>query len=221
MKKTLISILCFLSMSINASSLEEYMASPDDIVGGHNIVDYANIWWQWTYTMPKELSPVRDLTGENCHQGQNGDVWFLAGGYGSSIISRTCEIPEGKYIFFPVINMLSYPSKQNPLTCEKAKASAALSNDKLLYIEIELNSIKASNPAHTRLFSENCFDLLGLVPKKYNAPKIYPSASDGYWVMLKPLPKGTHKLQFNAKYNRENSNYGKVLQHIQYNIIIK
>ena len=31
------------------------------------------------------------------------------------------------------------------------------------------------------------------------APKIEPTASNGYYLLLKPLPKGTHKLRFGAE----------------------
>ena len=104
--------LALFTSNILAASFEEFMVFPGEEVHSKSLEDYANMWWQWTYTMPKEVSPVRDNTGENCHVGQKGDVWFLAGGYGTSKISRECVIPEGKHIFFPVINMVYYP-RQN------------------------------------------------------------------------------------------------------------
>ena len=222
MKKYLM-LLLFTSLSpcIFANSLEEMMASPEEVIAGNSINDFANIWWQWTYSMPQEVSPIRDLTGENCHQGQSGDVWFLAGGYGSSKIKRTCEIPAGKYIFFPVINMAYWAAKEGALTCEQAKKLAGLNNAQLLSIDIELDSIKASNPAHTRLSSEKCFNIFALAPANAHAYNAYPSASDGYWVMLKPLAKGKHILKFQAKYNREKGAYSKMAQDIEYELNIQ
>ena len=208
-------------MGAHASSLEDFMVYPSDYVEGKPSSDNANIWWQWTYTMPKDLSPVRDLTGEFCNVGQSGNVWFLAGGYGSSKIQRRCIIPEGKHIFFPVINMVYWPARDVSLTCENAKESAALNNDHLLSIEITLNEISAWNPANTRISSENCFDLLGLIPRDLNPAKVYPAATDGYWVMLKPLPKGTHTLSFKAQYNREKGAFSKMAQDIEYELIIE
>lgn len=205
----------------NASEFYNMAVHSGDEVSGKPLAEYANIWWQWTYTMPKELSPVRDKTGENCHQGQGGDVWFLAGGYGSSRISRKCTIPEGKYIFFPIINMVYYPRSDSNLACETVKKSAALNNDELLNISVELDGVSSENPAHYRLSSPDCFDLLGLIPKEENAPKVYPAASDGYWVMLKPLKKGKHVLKFSAQYDRENGAYGKMLQDIYYEIMVQ
>jgi len=209
------------STILQASALEESMVYSSDYVNDKPVSDYINIWWQWTYTMPKEKSPVRDLSGKYCNVEQHGDVWFLAGGYGSSKIQRSCTIPEGKYIFFPVINMVYWPRQEGSLTCENAKKSAALNNDELLSIEVNLDSQVAWNPANTRISSEKCFDLLGLIPKDLNPPRVYPAATDGYWVMLKPLSKGDHTLSFKAQYNREDGAYSKMAQDIEYKLTIK
>lgn len=221
MKKILLLTSILLAANSHALSLEDLMVKPGETVSGKRLDEYANTWWQWTYTMPKEVNPVRDNTGKYCHVGQRGDVWFLAGGYGTSKIKRKCEIPAGKHIFFPVINMAYWPRYEGTTTCERVKKSAALNNDKLLSIEVELDSIKAQHPSNIRIASKDCFDLLGLVPKEYNAPYVYPAATDGYWVMLKPLSEGTHVLRFNAMYNRDKGAYGKMAQDIEYELIIK
>jgi hypothetical protein len=215
----------FIILSFSGTSFanfEDNAVSPNEKVNSLPLSSYANMWWQWTNTMPPELSPIRDQTGVNCHIGQQGDVWFLAGGYGSSEISRTCVIPEGKHIFFPVINMVYYPRYQkSSYTCNKAKDSATLNNDALLYIEVELDYKLATNPREFRISSEECFDLLGMIPKEYNAPKVYPSATDGYWIMLKPLTKGEHELTFKAQYNRIDGSFGEMAQDIKYKLIVK
>ncbi|WP_317932561.1 hypothetical protein [Halioxenophilus sp. WMMB6] len=215
-------LLAFAFTSVTqASSFEEAMIFPGQFVDGKSLSEYADMWWQWTYTMSPDLSPVRDLTGKNCHQEQSGDVWFLAGGYGSSKIRRTCEVPSGKYVFFPVINMIYYPRNPGSVSCDDVKESAALNNDNLLNIDVTLDLMHASNPAHTRLKSEECFDLLGLLPSSVNAPKIYPTASDGYWIMLKPLSKGKHNLKFRARYDGDEDRYSKMVRDIEYELIVK
>ena len=161
------------------------------------------------------------MTGEFCHVGQRGNVWFLAGGYGTSKIKRTCIVPEGKYIFFPVINMVYYPRHEASITCDTAIEFAALNNDTAIEIEVNLDSATAWNPADTRIRPDGCFDLLGLIPKELNAPKVYPAASDGYWVMLKPLSKGKHFLSFKARYNREKGAYSQMAQDIEYELTVK
>lgn len=222
MIKNIFTVFLFLfSSPLLADTFEQYIVNPGDGINSQPLESYANMWWQWTYTIPKEVSPVRDVTGEHCHEGQKGDVWFLAGGYGSSKIKRTCTIPSGKHIFFPIINMIYYPRQKGGITCDNAKVSAALNNDKLLSIKVELDSLVSSNPEHSRLSSKECFDLLGMIPKEYEAPKVYPAATDGYWMMLKPLSKGEHTLKFQAKYYREKGAFSKMAQDIEYKIIIE
>lgn len=194
------------------------MAPPELVIDDKAISSYPNLWWQWAYASKKEINPVQDLTGKNCHQGQGGSVWYLAGGFGSSKIQRKCSIPAGKYIFFPVINMAHWKPIDAVLSCDEAKEYAALNNNRLISIDIELDSKKASNPAHSRMSSNQCFNIFSRMPgEKYDA---YPSATDGFWIMLKPLSKGSHILKFQAKYNQENSAFGKMVQDIEYELVV-
>lgn len=209
------------SNALASGIFEDSVVQVDEVVDGQLVSEYANIWWQWTYSMPPEISPVRDNLGTHCHQGQTGDVWFLAGGYGSSTINRICEVPAGKYLFFPVINMVYWPRYKGAITCDEAKENAALNNDSLLEIRIELDGMESWNPANTRIASSECFDLLGMVPREYEPPYVYPAASDGYWVMLKPLSRGTHSLKFSAQYNNEEGDFGHMAQDIEYQLIVK
>jgi len=221
MNKILIFVVAIFAIDCWASSFEEFMVAPEAQIEDKTIAAYPNLWWQWAYGVPKEINPVRDLTGENCHQGQQGDVWFLAGGFGSSTIKRTCEVPFGKYIFFPVINMVYYKSKMGELTCEQAKKYAALNNDTLIDINVELDELMASNPAHARFSSEQCFNIFARSPMTAELYDAYPSATDGFWIMLKPLSKGAHSLKFQAKYNREDGAFGRMAQDIEYQLIVK
>ncbi|OZG74486.1 hypothetical protein BTA51_05635 [Hahella sp. CCB-MM4] len=209
------------SLGSTTESMEKYMVSSSDYVAGHPVSDYANRWWMWAFSVPDDVSPVRDKSGEFCQVSQQGDVWFLAGGYGSSKIKRTCVVPAGKYLFFPVINMAYWPRKEGAMTCDEAKKLAALNNDKLLNIQVSLDSVVARNPVDTRISSTSCFDIYEKIPRKYNPPKLYPSATDGYWVMLKPLDKGKHMLKFSAQYDREKGAYSKMAQDIEYELIIQ
>ena len=55
--------------------------------------------------IPNEV-PIEDMTGKHCAKNQNEDkIWFLAGTYGGTV-HRNCVIPNGRAIFFPVVNDL-------------------------------------------------------------------------------------------------------------------
>jgi len=41
-------------------------------------------WVQWALSIPTDVNPLTDETGEDCMVGQNGSIWFLAGTFFSS-----------------------------------------------------------------------------------------------------------------------------------------
>src|SRR6266700_1791762 len=71
---------------------------------GKNYGEWSHAWWLWEYSIPAPNNPVLDTTGANCDVGQSGQVWFLAGSFTSGTITRTCTVPHGKALFFPIFN---------------------------------------------------------------------------------------------------------------------
>src|SRR5262245_45706748 len=66
--------------------------------------------WQWALSIPAATNPVLDTNGQFCMVGQRGPVWFLAGTFVPGQTVRSCSIPEGVDLFFPVINQAFYNS---------------------------------------------------------------------------------------------------------------
>lgn len=180
-------------------------------------------WWQWAIASPPEINPVRDMTGRHCAVGQDGNVWFLAGGFGTSKIRRSCTIPYGKYLFFPVVNMVYWPRKpNNGYTCEQAQQSAALNNDNALELFVEIDgAAPAEDPRQYRVRTKECFDIYGHIPRKLSPYRAYPSASDGYWLLLHPMPKGKHSLKFGGRYNAPGQPNGRMVQDIEYDLLVE
>ena len=168
--------------------------------------------------MPQSESPVRDQTGVHCALNQEGPVWFLAGGFGSSRIFRTCTVPVGKHIFFPLINMLEYTPAGSDRDCARVKAASAANNDRYVQLRAMLNDVPLEGLADNRISSEECFDPLERVPDIYAPPSWYPAATDGYWLMLRPLPAGEHVLSFQAFYTNQGTTYGDMVQNITYRL---
>ena len=53
----------------------------------------------------RHRNPVTDTTGAACAAGQpRGPVWFLAGTFGGDPVTRTCRVPSGRALLFPVAN---------------------------------------------------------------------------------------------------------------------
>lgn len=76
----------------------------------------AGSWWNWVLKEPEPNNVLLDDTGADCTRNQKGDVWFLAGAFfGTTPITRSCTIPTGKALFFPIANTLSvYPEFPEP-----------------------------------------------------------------------------------------------------------
>src|SRR5690348_12513705 len=65
-------------------------------------------WWEWFLSTPATMNPIIDESGEFADVGQpDKDVWFLAGSLASedkNFPKRTCNVPFGRSILFPIIN---------------------------------------------------------------------------------------------------------------------
>lgn len=217
MRKILV-VLFAIAVSACASS-QVVVLDPGYKLEGRSAADLSAAWWQWAMSSPAEMNPVRDRTGSHCDVGQQGNIWFLAGGFGSSKISRHCVIPAEKYIFFPIINMAYWPTEEhNGYTCEQAKRNAAVNNDSALNLFVELDGVALENPKRYRARTETCFDIFEKADRALHPYRAYPSASDGYWLLLGPLPKGKHTIKFGGRYNTPEEPYGRNVQDIEYEI---
>jgi hypothetical protein len=72
---------------------------------GQTYDEWAADWWQVALETPASVNPFTDEHGEHCDQGDMGNVWFLFGSLQSDIIERSCEIPVGTALFFPLITV--------------------------------------------------------------------------------------------------------------------
>lgn len=127
-------------------------------------------WWQWADSFEYPDSPVSDSTGERCGAGQEGPVWFLAGTYGSAHVRRTCHVPAGKHLLFPLINYIVMPRTCNCTSCDDVRATAKEMTDSAMGLFAELDRRAMKNLEQHRVASPPaCFNMAGRIP---NGPKI-------------------------------------------------
>jgi hypothetical protein len=67
-------------------------------------------WWQWASTIPPDINPTLDETGEFCHVGQRGPYWFLASN-GGGATTRSCTVPKGVKLVVPTFTTMCYPEE--------------------------------------------------------------------------------------------------------------
>jgi hypothetical protein len=221
-KQIILSVLILIMARPVYSDQEIKALEPNFKLNGRSMVDLSEAWWKWSMSIPGDENPVSDITGNHCGEGQKGNVWFLAGGFGSSKIKRSCVIPSAKYLFFPIINMAYWPREEkSDFTCIDAIANAALNNDTAIDLFVEVDGVSSNDLKKFRARTKKCFDIFERMPKAFNSYKAYPSASDGYWLLFKPFKKGKHQIKFGGRYNKDSSAYGKMVQDIEYEITIK
>lgn len=153
-------------------------------------------WWKWSLSLPKDQNPITDATGESASNKQKGPVWFLAGTFGG-LAERSCEIPGGKAIFFPIsCNETSYAECPNFKTEAELRAFAKADIDQVKTIMATVDGQRLPDSDLRRLESPP-FELD--LPEDNVAgapPGTTKSKSDGYWIFLKPLPVGKHQIHF-------------------------
>jgi hypothetical protein len=156
-------------------------------------------WWQWVLSIPTAINPILDATGANCDQGQkNGedDVWFLAGDFGGSA-TRACTIPVGKPIFFPLINQVAFqPTGGETLLDLRRLISASINNVSVL--ECTIDGVALTNLFAFRVHSPS-FSLVAPPGGLLHGGATDPMVSDGYWLLVSPLPAGQHTIHFHAE----------------------
>jgi hypothetical protein len=86
----------------HARNIQIAVFSADSKPYGLTYGDWTAKWWQWAYSVPKEVNPAYDDSGKYCSEGQSGPVWFLTS-Y-KHPVDRHCTIPAGKAILFTILN---------------------------------------------------------------------------------------------------------------------
>lgn len=204
---------------VSTAVAQTFIAPPDSLPYGKSYEEWGAKWWQWVEAIPYSINPMYDDTGRYCGVNQHGPVWFLAGTTGTEA-TRACTIPAGKMIFFPIINYNSdYPcpvpgfqpgpgqSLEQFLTIgysgnvgvrqyvdHVTAVSASLDGVQVqdLLLPPEASPYRTTSP----MFFFKADPSLAVGDPCL--PKAFAGVSDGYWVMLKPLPRGRHTLMFSG-----------------------
>jgi hypothetical protein len=172
----------------------------DPKVFGQTYGEWSGDWWSWVLQFPSAINPLFSEGDVDCTLGQSGKVWFLAGNFGGEN-DRSCDIPHGKALFLPIMNVVLLPETGD--TEEELRESAKLNVDGADVVDCTVDGtpciytqllVRTQSPAFNievtadSLLAEFGFDLGDL----------FPSIADGWWVMLPPLTPGAHDVRLHG-----------------------
>jgi hypothetical protein len=180
---------------------------PEGRLLGKTYDQWSTEWWQWYYGAHASTHPVLDKTGEFCGVDQHERVFFLAGTYDGTV-SRTCTIPHGKPVFFPIINLGADNCGVPPadqLTKAQLIAAEQAFPDHVTGAEVDIDGqMLGADKTQLSPYLIDVTQFSYVVPPHDNiyqhfgvdfSGRCSPSFSGGYYVMLALTP-GDHLLHF-------------------------
>ncbi len=172
-------------------------------------------WWQYALSVPGGMAG-QDVF-DNCPAEPSRQMWFLVGMTGISA-QRSCTVPVGRAIMFPVFNVEwsrieadtttgTCPVSATPSgnsdpalqACATAQANHALDSNASLQAKVDgktlqsLTNYRAVSPPFD--FTSAPGNPLGVCqPDGCNSHAV----ADGFWIILTPLRPGPHTIHFKA-----------------------
>jgi hypothetical protein len=194
----------------------------DSVVFGRTFSEWDAEWQQWAYSIPVANHPLFD--NGNCTVGQSGKVWFLGGKFctntdpqcGHYKVQRSCTVPRGTYIYFPVDNgedsaleerIVEHPDdpsfqligtmRQGWDPWVAGPTSDYLFIDGVRVPHLERYSVQSVVFGFT-IPDDNYLKALYGLPNDFPAGYYSPAVDYGRYIMLAPLPPGKHSIQMAA-----------------------
>ena len=192
-----------------ASGMREFEDGTQPKVLGNTYGEWAARWVAWSEAGPVGRNAITDDSGQFCSANQPPrDVWFLAGTFGGPPVERSCSIPAGRSIFYP---LLESPWIDCPGTPDEALTDAQVRDFLVSFnsapvelastlngvsiISLRVLIVRAQTPVFRNVLPDNnVLDAGGACPTTLGGGRTGRRIGDGYWVMLPPLPPGNHTL---------------------------
>jgi hypothetical protein len=172
------------------------------VVDGKDYSQWSAAWWQWAMSLPvvgPVPHPFTDDPAFDVSEGQTGSVWFLGAPLDTAV--RTCNIPEGKSLFVGLLNAEDSGLEDPGSTAADQLASAQFQADHIHDVSFSLDGVALANIGSYRVQSPQ-FTFTAPTPWLFGTNGgTSTSVSDGYFVMLDPLPPGTHTIHFSGNFH--------------------
>jgi hypothetical protein len=182
------------------------------VIAGRTIGEWSAEWLKWIVVIPTNQNPMLDPDGSSAAVGQpEGDVFFLGfvPGLSPGTVTRSFSVPEGKYLFLPVLfyeadNVNTWP----PFSVEELRDQAAGIVDDPEELHASIDGIEVSDLLEHRAISPvlsffydsaDNFQTFAFGGQPITG-LIDPVIADGYWLMIEPLALGVHTLHFGGTF---------------------
>jgi hypothetical protein len=209
-RRSALLLLVVFAIATSLLAAEPRIAPPGSMPQGGSYASWGAAWWQWVFSLHANapLNPLRAAGDVDCSYRQLPNVWFLVGAISPGTTTRTCQVPAGTWLFFPVLNAWAdNVAVSPPISIMELKAQAAY------YAQASELHASVDGVAVKHLFAYRA----GYAPFGYTVPDqdsmaqyfgadipgkdwpttfVFPAASDGYWLMLEPLCPGPHTINF-------------------------
>jgi len=172
---------------------------PDELWAGATRGEWDARWWQWAASMPEEVNPNFDTTGERCGYGQSGPVFFTPASFTfePNEPGLTCVVAEGTAIYVPVIGTECSTVEPPPFFGrdeDELRACATAGVDEVVEYSATVNgqdvgdleAYRTSSPLFTLTLAEN--NLFGV------EPGVAQAVSEGYSFIIAPPPPGEYEI---------------------------
>ena len=188
---------------------------PESPQFGKTYGQWGAAWWQWAFALPASEHPLFDTA--DCSTGQKGKVWFLGGKFCrtgdpncSGTAVRTCNVPSGKALFFPIVNTECSTAEGNGSTEQQLRDCANMIIDGARKISAELDgeslkqlSVNQRYRSDSPLFIWTLAsrdNVLAATGEPIADGTSSPAVADGVHLMLAPLSPGPHTLHFHGEF---------------------
>lgn len=192
-----------------AAAADAQVLTNDAVLDGKTLGEWSAEWWKWILPIPVEQNPAFDPDGSFANVGQpDGPVFFLAKGYNVNRIGhRAFTVPEGKYLFMPLLTYYADNINSCPpcYSVQELRDQAKAAIDPVTNLHATVDGIAIPDLFSHRnispVFSINFLSTNNLVSWGNGIPFAGlddPMAADGFYLMLEPLTPGLHVLNFGA-----------------------
>jgi PEP-CTERM motif len=200
--QSVLAALPIVAVALSSSSASAAILAPGSTYAGKTVGEWSAEWWKYILSVPADQNPALDPTGVNANINQQGPVFFLAGTFDGTSVTRDITIPADKALLFPLVNFVNISDPSNPETEEQLRVLVTQQADAVSQLN---TSIDGTDIPEAELFLHRepspGFSVTLPDGNIFGAPSgVYsPAVSDGYWLLLEPLSPGQHEISFGGK----------------------